>query len=352
MMSGWRKHGLVADQATNIANEIDKAKRHKSGGYYSKSKYFGDQSQAGHSFVLSSAVAVSSFLSPCGCDKIIKLCEKSHQDACRGIKESSLRWSDRGDYTYSTVDMEVDRHLPLKQWLLKNGFVERLQQEFRQRYGVKIVSFDDMFVVKYSTSCNLDKNSSGRAKYRCSTPDANVSLTMTADDATAASSATQSELRLHVDAGDISFMLALSEGESAVGSAPNYSGGGTFFHRLPARPQTDALQLVDATDLTATHTTGTQSRQLERSVVSATIHMQKGELLTFAAKNQYHAGNAITSGTRYLLVGFSHVERINMGSAAGAGCCPLTVTDLCFAEAGRHPTARTKGNIGTDLTMI
>jgi hypothetical protein len=77
--------------------------------------------------------------------------------------------------------------------------------------------------------------------------------------------AQQRELTRHYDAGDISFMLALSERSS-------YEGGGTDF---------DCLNEV--------------------------LHLEQGDLVVFDA-SIYHCGVPITTGLRYLLVGFCHTK--------------------------------------------
>ena len=38
-----------------------------------------------------------------------------------------------------------------------------------------------------------------------------------------------------------------------------------------------------------------------------TVHLHKGEIMTFRAEGTYHKGVSITSGMRYILVGFVHV---------------------------------------------
>lgn len=75
----------------------------------------------------------------------------------------------------------------------------------------------------------------------------------------------QQGLEVHTDAGDVSFMLALSPRSS-------YSGGGTAF---------DVLQ-----------------QQGE-----SPVHLEQGNAILFDARLR-HEGLPISSGTRYLLVGF------------------------------------------------
>mmetsp|Transcript_18547 Transcript_18547/g.35327 ORF Transcript_18547/g.35327 Transcript_18547/m.35327 type:complete len:137 (+) Transcript_18547:149-559(+) len=102
----------------------------------------------------------------------------------------------------------------------------KLKQKFcMQAFDVRITAMDDVFVVRYAAEA-------------------------------------QNALEMHTDAGDISFMVALS--------APDldYGGGGTYFEEI-----------------------------------DQVIALQKGQMLLFDAK-LFHRGMPITFGERYLLVGF------------------------------------------------
>ena len=319
------------------------------------SKYFVHSQEPNHCFLFSSHVAVSSLLSRKGCNKIVKICEKSHQSACsgKGRDIESLKWSERNDYSYSTVDIEVDKSFSLKEWLLRKLFIERLQAAYRQRYGVEIISFDDMFVVKYSTELTGESESA-----ESHTGDSN-----NVDNSTGAvphgidQHLIQNELKLHVDAGDVSFIIALSEG-----FGNDFTGGGTYFSRIPTdtlASHTDAGKSPSSGELRGVHEpitaedtviipqTHTDSELCgdTRDLVSATIHLQQGELLTFLSRNQYHGGNAITTGTRYLLVGFAYVERVE------PTCVNCHFSEL-FHGPGEHPSARDSGNIDLNLSLI
>ena len=79
----------------------------------------------------------------------------------------------------------------------------------------------------------------------------------------------QTSLQMHTDAGDISFMVALSE------PGIDFSAGGTYFEHL-----------------------------------NEVVTLDKGQMLLFNAK-LFHTGMPITRGTRYLLVGFCHCDATN-----------------------------------------
>ena len=90
-------------------------------------------------------------------------------------------------YKYATTDVEVDKHPAIKKLLREAAFVEHLSRSMLATHGRAPVAFDDVFVVKYD-----------------------------------AREGAQRELVRHVDAGDVSFMLALSPKST-------YSQGGTRF---------------------------------------------------------------------------------------------------------------------------
>jgi hypothetical protein len=95
----------------------------------------------------------------------------------------------------------------------------------------------------------------------------------------------QKELELHFDGGDVSFMLALSSPEA-------YTGGGTYFDILRY-----GKEFVNSDS---------------ESVRDETINLKQGELLLFDAALK-HAGRAILTGTRYLLVGFCFTDNPSAG---------------------------------------
>ena len=174
-----------------------------------------------HSFPL---CQVSSFLSAAECERIIDICEAVHGG---WVVES------QDQYLQTTADLEVDRVPALKTYLLETiNFMPRLQAHYIQQYSQKITAFDDLFVVKYDARA-------------------------------------QRELVKHVDAGDVSFMIALS-------SPPrDFTGGGTLFPELNNRH----------------------------------VDCDKGDILTFPAK-LWHQGVPITKGCRYLLVGFCFLNSV------------------------------------------
>lgn len=154
------------------------------------------------------------------CQELVNICE-----ACGFRQEANA------DYVQATVDLEVDSAPEVREWLLSRNLVSTVKKCILSTHCVDIIGFDDVFVVKYDATSCLG----------------------------------QSELRLHVDGGEVSFMLALS-------SRDQYTGGGTYF-------------------------------QLLENTTCPTVHLSSGDLLVFNAE-LYHAGLAISSGLRYLLVGF------------------------------------------------
>lgn len=166
------------------------------------------------------------------CEELIRLCE-DHQFSAE----------ERGSvYTQSTVDIEIDSAPLIRKWLIDRGLITVVSRCMMATHGSSPIAFDDVFVVKY--------------------------------DATGDSPSSKRGLELHSDAGDVSFMLALSPPEK-------YCGGGTYF---------DIITLAD--DFV--------NHGLVRD---NTICLRRGELLLFDAVLM-HSGRAISAGTRYLLVGF------------------------------------------------
>ena len=122
----------------------------------------------------------------------------------------------------------------------------KLQSFCMQVFNQSLIAMDDVFIVRYAHE-------------------------------------SQTALELHTDAGDISFMVALSH------PGIDYDSGGTFFEEL-----------------------------------DDVVMLQKGEMILFNAK-LFHSGVPITSGRRYLLVGFCYTS----------------------PEAANEP-----GNVALDFTLI
>jgi hypothetical protein len=152
------------------------------------------------------------------CERIIALAEAN---------ASGCGWGAADDYEQATTDLEVDRAPALRDYLVGGArVVDRVADHVRAAHGVSIRAFDDVFVVKYDA-------------------------------------AKQRSLVAHTDAGDVSFMVALSP-------RADYDGGGTRFAALDGD----------------------------------VVHLDRGAVLTFEAAGCWHGGNDISRGTRYLLVGF------------------------------------------------
>jgi hypothetical protein len=175
---------------------------------------------------LAEGVTTASFLSKAACKEAIDLAEKH---------ASATGWHRDPQYVQSTTDLEVDRMPGFRKWLFDIEFMNALQRYYAMVHGQSIFALDDLFVVKYDCAKG------------------------------------QSALIRHTDAGDISFMVALSD----VG---DYDGGGTYFDDL-----------------------------------DDTIHMEQGQILVFHA-GLFHRGNPITRGTRYLLVGFCFTDESRRNS--------------------------------------
>ena len=156
------------------------------------------------------------------CAHIIKLCEE----------EKDCAWSARGDYAQSTVDMEVDKLPKLCRYLRSPevSLPSKLTSIYKSVYHASIASLDDVFVVRYSAASDKEGIKNG-----------------------------QTGLRSHVDAGDVSFMVALSEWSE-------YSGGGTFFHKEGEAWRQEDEETGDVKD-----------------AEGVTIHLNRGEVITFPA---------------------------------------------------------------------
>ena len=168
-------------------------------------------------------VTKASFLTPAACHAIVTICE-AHAAAHGGWSVESAE-----KYAQTTVDLEVDRVPQLRAWLLEHNFIDQVDAHYQQANAAKLCALDDLFVVKYEAGG-------------------------------------QTELRWHTDAGEVSFMVALSE------SGIDFEAGGTTFE-----------------------------------TISKTVQCRQGEILSFDAK-LFHAGVPITKGVRYLLVGFGWVN--------------------------------------------
>ena len=175
-------------------------------------------------------------------------------------------WGSGDDYAYATRDLEVDKAPRIKAYLAEIGFVDALRRRVLRAHGATIGAFEDAFVVKYEAT-------------------------------------SQRALTDHVDAGDVSVMVALSDPSS-------YEGGGTTFGGLPR-----------------------------------VVHCGAGDALTFDAALT-HRGEPIVAGERYLLVCFCRV-----GAAPGIGDLDLAF-DLVEAPAAPEPVARAWTDALGETTLL
>jgi len=128
-------------------------------------------------------IVCSEFMTPSGCRDLVQLCEQ----------HAGWRSDSTAVYAFTTVDLEVDKVPALKIWCQQVGLLDKISARVAQAHGgFPLTALDDLFVVKY----------------------------------TARGKISQQELPRHVDAGDLSFMVALS----ALGD--DYDGGGTGFDVL------------------------------------------------------------------------------------------------------------------------
>jgi hypothetical protein len=89
----------------------------------------------------SNSLAITSVLSIKECNKLIKLANKSNN------------WTSKNDYAQGTVDIEVDRVPIIRRWLRKTcKFMILLQTIYKSLYNQTIISFDDLFIVKYDAN--------------------------------------------------------------------------------------------------------------------------------------------------------------------------------------------------------
>jgi hypothetical protein len=161
------------------------------------------------------------FASPAACEDLISLCEEEgyHAEECDS------------NYTQATFDLEVDTSPRVREWLVQHDLVPAVSCCMQSSHGTAPVSFDDVFVVKYDGTVQNGQQS----------------------------------LTWHYDAGDVSFMLALSASDS-------YTGGGTAFDVLQEgydeSRQSRDLQAVAGVDLSSYF--GRGGAQL------SALHLQQG----------------------------------------------------------------------------
>eukprot|EP01047_Picozoa_sp_COSAG01_P083352 COSAG01_NODE_17403_length_1154_cov_1.830332_2_plen_103_part_00 len=86
------------------------------------------------------------------------------------------------------TDLEVDRVPSVRAWLVRAGFMHRVEEHYHRAHRARIYALDDLFVVKYDASGSSQLGTAGGAAVRAA--------------------AGQRGLSEHVDAGDISFMVA------------------------------------------------------------------------------------------------------------------------------------------------
>jgi len=205
--------------------------------------------------------SVPSFASQEACEELVALAE--------ALGFGTEVGSSGRSYTQATEDLEVDACPLIRSWLQRRRLVPSVAACMRRTHGVAPTAFDDIFIVKYDAR-------------------------------------RQASLRWHVDAGDVSFMLALSPRSA-------YEGGGTTFKvRLRPRSRARGVEQPDH-NWPAGHqeakgnTGGPCSTVRHARGTEELLHLDQGELLLFDA-GLFHAGLPITVGTRYLLVGFCFVE--------------------------------------------
>ena len=176
------------------------------------------------------------FLAPSKCEALIDVCE-----------EASFSVDPNPEYAQATTDLEVDKCPEVRKHILDLGLVEKLVEAiYHYTSGLQQVkAFNDVFVVKY----DADK---------------------------------QRDLIKHTDAGDVSFMLALSPRTS-------YRGGGTAFESI-----------------------------------KGPLHLDQGSCVVFDAKLK-HQGLPITQGKRLLLVAFCYTQA---SSTRVAGNLSLSIRPL------------------------
>jgi len=116
----------------------------------------------------------TAFLPPSVCSHLISLCAFPPPST-----------STPTDYPQATHDLEICRHPGICEYLNEREVMARIGGVIHANFGQAPACYDDVFLIKYSTDH-------------------------------------QKELISHVDAGDVSFMIALSEREA-------FEGGGTRF---------------------------------------------------------------------------------------------------------------------------
>jgi hypothetical protein len=195
-----------------------------------------------------STICATPFFAAAACREVVALCE-AHAADSGWSKELAVR------YPQTTTDLEVDRVPALRRWLCAANLTQHVGAHFAAAHGRELHALDDLFVIKY------DARGGGE----------------------------QCELLQHRDAGDLSFMVALS-------ARSDFTGGGTHF------PELGELVAPSGGD------------------GGGVVHLEQGELLSFDA-DLVHSGVPIGSGVRYLLVGFCHCSDPAAATEPGNICC-------------------------------
>ena len=213
------------------------------------------------------------FLSPTQCDSLVATCEsaKFSQD------------SNHKEYTQATVDLEVDRCPAVRDLIVGMGIAPKISEAIRVYCGQDVTCFNDLFVVKYNAK-------------------------------------EQRALENHTDAGDVSFMLALS-------SRSSYKGGGTEFEDLkeegPLHLEQGSSVVFDA----GSFHTGEAASAVSFIILSFTIKLTPSTLSLRSSPS----GLPITSGRRYLLVAFCYV-----GAEASREAGNLSISTIAPLHGNRN----------------
>ena len=225
-------------------------------------------------------VSKAPVLTPEHCASIIAAAESASITSTNTTNGWDASSSDRQHlgYAQATADIEVDQHPAVAEAVTAGGHLARAVEDQLHHYHQKrIYALDDIFIVKYDATHGTG----------------------------------QRALLPHTDGGDLSFMIALSPPSA-------YTGGGTeFFLSEPVRTLSTAsdctFHTIDHPRLTeqqgrdAPMSTAKKRKQQQPPPKSEVVHLDQGHCISFRAKTM-HKGVAITSGLRYLLVGFCHTE--------------------------------------------
>lgn len=204
------------------------------------------------------------FASSALCDELVSLCD-----------EMGFRQDDTvREYEQTTTDIEVDSTPLVRQFLLTRRLVSAVGRVMRLTHGVQPCAFDDVFVVRYAAE-------------------------------------EQRALPRHTDAGDVSFMLALSR-------RTDYAGGGTWFEGEVQKKENIENANTDLEQETVKHQIASSLPQTTPPASNSVLHLSQGELVLFGA-SMLHAGLPITHGKRYLLVGFCHVQTRALRASGNVG---------------------------------